>query len=133
MASDKGVFTPAQYHNAVKAGDQTVGKRAFSEGTALGQDLSDAAKSRLANKYPDSGTWGRAALNLGAVGLGHINPAIPAGLAAAGVPYLPGMTRAMAGILAKRPQMAGPIAQGVRQYLPAVGAAASPALSKSID
>ena len=59
VAADDGVFTPAQLHNAVKAMDKSKDKRAFSEGSALMQDLTDAAKTTLPSKVPDSGTPAR--------------------------------------------------------------------------
>lgn len=54
-----GVFTPSQLHQAVRAADKTKDKRAFSEGTALMQDLSSKGKDVLLSKVPDSGTAGR--------------------------------------------------------------------------
>ena len=57
-ASD-GVFTPSQLHHAIRTADRTKDKRAFSEGTALMQDLSTAGKNVLMSKIPDSGTAGR--------------------------------------------------------------------------
>lgn len=55
----EGVFTPSQLHQAVRAMDKTKDKRAFSEGTALLQDLSTQGKDVLLSKVPDSGTAGR--------------------------------------------------------------------------
>jgi len=57
-----GVFTPAQLQRAVRAGDTTKDKRAFSEGDALMQDLSEAGKSVLSSTVPDSGTPMRSAV-----------------------------------------------------------------------
>lgn len=57
-----GVFTPAQLHRAVKAGDSSKDKARFAEGNALMQDLSGAGKSVLSPSVPDSGTPMRAAL-----------------------------------------------------------------------
>ena len=64
VAADGGVFSPAQLHSAVKGADKTIGKRAFSEGTARMQDLSAAGKQVLSSKTGDSGTAGRLALAL---------------------------------------------------------------------
>ena len=59
VGAEEGVFTPAQLQSAVKAGDKTKDKRAFSEGEALLQDLSSAGKAVMPSKIPDSGTAGR--------------------------------------------------------------------------
>lgn len=59
VGAAEGVFTPAQLHRAVRAADKTKDKRAFSEGTALMQDLSAQGKDVLLSKVPDSGTAGR--------------------------------------------------------------------------
>jgi hypothetical protein len=58
--SNEGFFTPAQYLNAAKALDKTVGKRAASEGDALGQKMAEAGKDVIGLKVPDSGTPERA-------------------------------------------------------------------------
>jgi hypothetical protein len=58
----EGVFTPAQLQRSVRAGDITKDKRAFSEGDALMQDLSQAGKSVLSQTVPDSGTPYRTAI-----------------------------------------------------------------------
>lgn len=57
-----GVFSPAQLQRAVRRGDTTKDKRAFSEGDALMQDLSEAGKQVLAPTVPDSGTPFRTAM-----------------------------------------------------------------------
>lgn len=130
QGSDNGKFTPAQLQNAVRTLDRSKDKRAFSEGDALMQDLSDPAKDVLASKYPDSGTAGRslaAVLGAGVVG-GAAAPSIGlpaiAGVAAGVSPYLPGGRQAAAALLARRPDIAAPIAEGVRKYAPTL----SPAL-----
>jgi hypothetical protein len=68
VGAENGVFTPAQLHNAVKAMDKTKDKRAFSEGTAMLQDLTSAGKATLPSKVPDSGTTGRLAANVTSLG-----------------------------------------------------------------
>lgn len=81
VAADGGVFTPAQYQGAVRAGDKTAGKRQFARGAALGQDFAGAAKDVLPSKVPDSGTAGR-----GMVGALATAPAtVAAGFATGGV------------------------------------------------
>lgn len=125
QGADEGKFTPAQLSAAVRAGDKTKGKRAFSEGDALMQDLSDPAKSVLASKYPDSGTTGRAIMGL-AVGGGaaYLNPTVTALTGVGITPYLPGGRQVAAALLARRPQGAEAVAESVRRLAPA----ASPAL-----
>jgi hypothetical protein len=81
VGAEEGTFTPAQLHSAVFAKDKTLDKRAFSEGTALMQDLSAPAKKVLASKTGDSGTAGRMWLALLASG-GTIIPAAAATAAA---------------------------------------------------
>lgn len=78
VAAENGIFSPAQLQNAVRALDPT--KSRFAKGTSLMQDLSDAGRSVLAQKTPDSGTAGRAM----AVGV----PAFLAGSAATINPWL---------------------------------------------
>jgi hypothetical protein len=125
----EGVFTPAQFSAAVRSADKSVGKGNFARGTAQMQDLSDAAKSSLGNNYPDSGSIGRLLLGAGAVGAGAINPASPGGLALASLPYLPVGRQVAAALLARRPQIAEPVANAVRR-IPAglLGSALYPAL-----
>lgn len=132
QGAQNGVFTPALLSAAVKAGDQSVRKNAFSKGGALMQDLSDAGKDVLASKYPDSGTAGRVLLGGGAIASGIANPAIPAGLAAAAVPYLPKASNLAAYLLTQRPQQAQAIADMLRRGSPLLsGAGASvPALAQ---
>lgn len=125
QGADEGKFTPAQLSAAVRAQDKTRGKKNFSEGDALLQDLSDPAKSVLAPKYPDSGTAGRTLLGLGVGGgAAWLSPEMATTMTAGIVPYLPGGRQAAAALLAKRPQGAEGVADAVRRLAPA----ASPAL-----
>lgn len=59
LGAKDGVFTPAQFQNAVKAMDTSVRKGRFAKGTALGQDISDPAKSVLGDTIPNSGSIDR--------------------------------------------------------------------------
>lgn len=89
LGAEDGVFTPAQLTNAAKAMDRSKDKRAFTEGTALLQDLAEAGKNVLPSKYPDSGTAGRLMSNLFSLqGL-----ASTAGGAAAAIPALVAYSR----------------------------------------
>lgn len=67
-AGKEGVFTPGQLQGAVKAEDKSVRKNRFAKGQAVMQDLSDPAVSVLGDRYPDSGTAGRAMLAMLALG-----------------------------------------------------------------
>lgn len=95
VGANEGVFTPAQLHAAVRAGDPSKDKARFAEGNALMQDLSGAGKAVLSPTVPDSGTPMRAAMMYAlshpvrAAALG-----VPAGLAT--LPYMfPRATQAM--------------------------------------
>src|SRR6266404_901412 len=129
VAAQDGVFTPAQYHNAVKALDKTKDKRAFSEGTALGQDLSAAAKSRLSQTVPDSGTPLRQLVTgAGGVATGSALGGIPGVAAALAAPALysaPGTNLARL-MLTTRPQGAQQLSNLVRGSSPALTAGAVP-------
>jgi hypothetical protein len=102
--SDAGVFTPAHFQNAVKASDNSVRKGAFARGDALMQDLSDAGKSVLGQKYPNSGTPGRLALLASGAGLGFIEPTTLALTGAMTLPYTSPGQRLAAALLTRRPQ-----------------------------
>jgi hypothetical protein len=115
-----GVFTPAQYNAAVSALDDSVRRRAVARGTALGQDIGNAAQSILGNKYPDSGTVGRALLATGALASGAANPAIPVALTAGAAAYLPPVQNALRALVMARPDVAPRVANYLRQIaLPA--------------
>ena len=84
VASDKGVFTAAQLHNAAKAGDKSKDKSQFARGGALMQDLTSAGKAVLPSKVPDSGTATRALVEAGIAG-GGTGVLLGPGTAAAGL------------------------------------------------
>ena len=113
LGTDKGVFTPSQLQNAVRAGDSSMKKGNFLKGDALMQDLSDAGVSVLKSKYPDSGTAGRMLADTAALGAYFVKPAIPLSLGAASVPYLPGGRQAIAAALARRPEAAQSVANAI--------------------
>lgn len=56
LGAEDGVFSPANYLNAVKALDRSKDKGAFARGSALGQDLGGDAVRVMGQKVPDSGT-----------------------------------------------------------------------------
>lgn len=115
VAAEDGLFNPAQLHNAVKAADRSKDKARFSEGGALMQDLSGAAKSILGNKVNDSGTAGRLAMGAGALGAGAINPAIPMGLLGGAAMYSSPMQSLLRNAVSSRPAAAKPTAQAIRE------------------
>jgi hypothetical protein len=63
LGAEDGVFSPANYQNAVKALDKSKDKGAFARGGALGQDLASDAVRLLGPKVPDSGTPFRTLVN----------------------------------------------------------------------
>jgi len=67
-AGKEGVFTPGQLQTAVRQEDKSVRKGQFAKGRANMQELSDPAVSVLGDRYPDSGTPGRAMLAMLALG-----------------------------------------------------------------
>lgn len=124
-------FTPADLLGAVRKNDRSVGKGQFATGRAQMQDLADAAVSTLPNKYPDSGTTGRAmisALSAGALGGSgfYLNPLIPITAAAGALPYMPGGRQLAAALLARRGAMADPMAQSLRNATPKIAAGVAP-------
>lgn len=132
VGAEDGVFTPSQLQNAVRTLDRSKEKRAFSEGDALMQDLSDPAKQVLASKYPDSGTAGRLLMNGGVMGGAAMSPTVqallgnpllggPAALALGS--YLPGGRQLAAWALAGRQSVPDAIPNAIKRIAPA----ASPA------
>lgn len=126
VGSKDGVFTPAQYANAVKASDKSVGKGAYARGQALQQDLSDPANQVLPGTVPDSGTPGRIAMALILGGHAAINPtAGTTAVLGAGL-YTKAGQKLAAAALAKRPASAPALASAVNNYgilgAPALGA-----------
>ena len=97
-----GVFSPSQLQTAVKTSDSSVRKKGFAEGAALGQDLSDPAVGVLGNTVADSGTAGRALMDMLMLkgGAAHLaNPAMYAALAASPLLYSRAGSRYMLGDL----------------------------------
>jgi hypothetical protein len=116
QGANNGIFTPAQLSAAVRAGDKSLRHGSFARGNALMQDLSDPAKAVLSQTIPDSGTIGRGLLGGSLLGgsamAGH--PEIPLALGGASLPYLPGGRQITAGLLARRPDFAEPVANAIR-------------------
>lgn len=136
LGSNEGVFTPAQLQSAVKAMDKTKDKSAFAKGSALMQDLSEPAKSRMAQSVPNSGTVDRATA-LGTLGLigtggGAINPMLAIPALAASIPYMPGGRKLAEVMLSKRPDLVRQIGKGAGKYIPQLGVPLAAPLANQI-
>jgi hypothetical protein len=126
VAADGGTPTPAQLYNATKASDKTKDKRAFSEGTALLQDLTGAGKRVMANQYPDSGTAGRIAAGATIFGLPALaEPGTLAATLSALAAYTKPGTKALEYALARRPEQAKTIGEFIRMLQAPAGATGS--------
>lgn len=125
IGAQDGVFTPQQLASAIRQTDRSTRKGAYSRGDALMQDLSDAAQSRMSAQIPDSGTAGRLAMQGAGLASYFVNPMIPAGLGAASIPYLPGVSRAATAAILSRPNSAKALADALERLPPgALGALA---------
>lgn len=121
-AAPNGMFNPAQLYAAVKAGDKTLNKRAFTEGDLPLYDLASAAKNVLSD-YKDSGTAARgmAAAAAGAVATGGIRTILShpfgslLGGATAGLYTEPGQAVARH-LMTVRPKGAGALSDLVKQF-----------------
>jgi hypothetical protein len=112
-----GEFTPAQLAASVRALDKSKDKGASAKGQALMQDLSDAARSVVGSKVPDSGTAGRLFYGGSALAAGTVAPAIPLSLAAGGAMYTPAIQNALVKAVAKRGANAPKIAKQVNALM----------------
>lgn len=138
VGAEGGVFTPAQLQSAVKAEGAKGSKSAFSEGTALMQDLSEAGKNVLSSKVPNSGTADRM-LSAGAAGgitAGIATLPATAKLAAmAAVPalgYTPWGQKSMAAMLTQRPDAVRETGNMLLRAAPAIGTAGAAASNQLI-
>lgn len=119
LGADEGSFTAAQLQNAVKALDKSKDKGRFARGDALLQDLSDAAKSRLGSKVPDSGTAGRLMVPAGIGGAAVYDPVLTGSAIGLGsLAYSPWAQSLFRGLVAARPQVAQPVAGLLEQRAP---------------
>jgi hypothetical protein len=120
VGNEGGEFTPAQLQSAVKAMDRSKDRARFAEGDALMQDLSDAGKSVLSSKVPNSGTADRHALIMSV-----LHPLYAVGGAAASTLYTQPVQNALRALVASRPESAPMVANALRiLMLPATAAAA---------
>lgn len=109
QGAKEGVFSPAHLSSSVRELDPSLRHGAFARGEARMQDLSDAGRAVLGPTVPDSGTPGRM-LTSGVTGL-------TTGLALSPLSALytrPGQAM-MRTVLARRPDVAAPIASVVRR------------------
>lgn len=118
IGADEGVFTPAQLQAAVRSGDKSVGKGRFATGDAFMQDLSEAGKSVIGNKVPNSFTTDRALIAGGGLASGAISPAIPAALIAGAGAYTQPAQNFLRFMLTARPGSANALANSVRKSYP---------------
>lgn len=109
VGAEDGMFSPANLQSAVKALDRSKDKGKFARGKAPMQDLSDAAKTVMGAKVPNSGTADRI-MNAGALGSYFIDPMIPAGLLGGIGLYSSPVQRGLVGLAASRPPIAKPVA-----------------------
>jgi hypothetical protein len=130
LGSKDGVITPAAFVNAVKAGDSSLRKNAFSKGDAYNQAFAENAKRVLPATVGDSGTPGGLAA-LGALA----NPLTAVKTIGAAAPmlamYAPGSSAAFRALMTQRPAIADPISALMRQEAPYLGLLASGLLSGS--
>lgn len=130
LGAEEGSFTPAQLQSAVRAADKSVGKGRFATGDALMQDLSEAGKTVLSQKVPNSGTADRALLAGGALGSYFINPAIPAALVGGAGIYTAPVQNALRYLVTARPAMANALAEPLRNSYPILTPAMVQALGR---
>lgn len=122
VGAEDGVFSASQLQSAVKALDRSKDKGKFARGDAMMQELSDAAKTVLGSKVPNSGTADRL-MNAGALGSGLVNPMIPAGLLAGAGMYSAPVQRALLAAVSSRPQAAQSIAGLLNRSAPVLSPA----------
>lgn len=127
LGAEDGVFSPAQLQSAVKALDRSKDKAKFAKGDALMQDLSEAGKSVLGNKVPDSGTAGRLFMGGGAAAGAFLDPTGFAPLAIGGgsLAYTRPVQNALTFLMSERPEAAKAIANALRKASPALVPAAA--------
>jgi hypothetical protein len=124
--ASSGVFTPKQYSTAVRQQDKTRRKTLFAQGSARGQDVSDAAVEVLGDPT-NATTLGRVAASVGG-GLGLFSQpqvAIPAMVAVPGA-YSPGGQAIIDALLRSRPELAKQFGGMLSQQSVPMGAVVAP-------
>jgi hypothetical protein len=100
------VFTPKQYSTAVRQTDRTRSKKAYAQGKATGQDVSDAALEVIG---PEAGSTleGRLAMGFGGLYGAAQNPAVAVAVpVATKMLYSDAGLKAIETIMRKRPDIA---------------------------
>jgi hypothetical protein len=129
MANTTEMFSPSQLASAVRKTDISSGKDKYATGTAIMQDLADAAEKVLPNKYPESGTAGRLLTPLavggagGAAATGVLNPYVATALGVGTLPYFARGTTTS--LMARRPEWAQQLADTIRSGSPFLGGASA--------
>lgn len=124
VGSEEGSFTAAQLQNAVKAMDKSKDKGRFARGEALLQELSDAAKTTLGQKVPNSGTADRLFGTVGLGGAAALEPVTTGGTLAAGaLLYSPPAQALLRGLVSARPQAAQNVSGLLTNASPMLGPA----------
>lgn len=128
VGAKEGVFTPAQLHNAAKAGDRSKDKARFAVGEALMQDFSGAGKGVMGATVPDSGTPFRIANMLTLGGGAYLDPMIAGGTLASAGAYSPPVQKVLQALLAQRPEVARQLGKKVSATAPYLTGASLPAV-----
>lgn len=121
-----GLFSPAQFRQAVRRGDMSTRGRGMARGEAPMQTLADAADEVLPSQYPDSGTSGRSQMN-------PFDPRYWLG-AAQGLAYTPHVQQGIVNAaIGPRPFFAQPVADFLRSLpAPQAGAYGGDAFTSSL-
>lgn len=127
-----GLFTTSQLQNAALRSDTQVRGRGLRSGTAPYADLAGAGQRVLGGSYPDSGTAGRAALGIAALGspLGLMTYPAETAMTAAGLGLATGGYAA--GNPLARFAVTNPTLARMLQGVPTTGAAVSGAQSTGL-
>lgn len=127
----EGVFTPSALQAAIRNADRSVDHVSSARGTAMLQDLGDAAKSTIRD-FPNSGTPERTAfmhmlggLEGGGYGAGYAlaGPGALAPLAIGPALYNPASKAAFRTLAAGAPETRNALMGGIQQYSPRYAAA----------
>lgn len=129
VGAKEGTFTPAQLHNAAKAGDKSKDKARFAVGEALMQDLSTAGKNVMAPTVPDSGTPFRIA-NIATMGGGaYLDPLLAGGMLGAAGAYSDPAQKVIQALLVQRPELLRQLGPKFSATAPYAASAALPITS----
>lgn len=120
LGAEDGVFSPANYLNAIKALDRSKDKGAFARGDALAQDFGADAVRIMGQKVPDSGTAFRSTMSNSPLSGAMVAAAtaIPGGMYSSR-----GIQNALQAIMTgKRPALATKAAAELEAAMPALNA-----------